>query len=64
MKDAVVIIIAMILFITIITIGYFAINYFKAMTIQSKLTNPKPGIECYTVSTRHGVSVDCWKIVG
>lgn len=42
----------------------FAIRWFNATTIQSKVIEPKPGVECVVVSSTDGTSVDCWKVAG
>lgn len=48
--------------IVVIFLFMFLLRWFNAATIQIKVTNPKPGIECVIASTTDGASIDCYKV--
>ena len=48
----------------IVALLAFASRWFNASTLQTKIINPKPGIECVIVSATDSTSIDCWKTGG
>jgi hypothetical protein len=53
-------VVGVIILASLFMIFMYGLRFLNAATLQTKVINPKPGVECVVVSATDSTSVDCW----